>query len=284
MQNQKRVAAIHDISGFGRCSLTVALPIISAAGIECTVMPTAILSTHTGGFTGYTFRDLTDDLTPMAQHWRNLGLTFDGIHTGYLGSGRQIQIVQDFFADFRRPGTVALVDPAMADNGVMYPAFDREFARQMAGLCAQADVIVPNMTEAAFMLDREYVEGPYTEAYVSQLLHALADMGRGSVVLTGIALDDKLLGAACLERESGKISYAFSQRVEGYYHGTGDVYASVLIAALLRDQPLSRAIQIAVDFTQAAIVRTRLAGTDVRFGVNFEAGLGRLAETLSSEA
>lgn len=282
MEKQKRVAAIHDISGFGRCSLTVALPIISAAGIECAVMPTAILSTHTGGIEGYTFRDLTEDMRPITRHWESLGIDFDGIHTGYLGSYEQIQIVKEFFTAFRKPETLAMVDPAMADNGKMYAAFDMAFAREMAGLCAVSDIMVPNLTEAAFILGREFREGPYTKEYIEELLHALADLGPSKVVLTGVCLDDVQLGAACLDKESGEISYAFADKIQGYYHGTGDVYASVLLSALLRGKSLGQAIRIAVDFTCAAIARTKQAGSDIRFGVNFEAGLGWLADTLAT--
>ena len=149
MSAQKRVAAIHDISGFGKCSLTVALPIISAAGIETTIMPTAVLSTHTGGFTGYTYRDLTGDLRAIAEHWKSLELHFDAIYSGFLGSFEQIDIVKDFIDMFRADGNITVVDPAMADNGQMYSLFNMEFAKAMASLCAKADIVVPNITEAA---------------------------------------------------------------------------------------------------------------------------------------
>ena len=155
MERLKRAAAIHDISGFGKCSLTVALPIISAMGIEVSVIPTAVLSTHTGGFTGFTYRDLTGDMRPIAEHWNSLGIKFDAIYSGFLGSVEQIDIVTDFIDDFKEKDTVVLVDPAMADGGKMYTVFDMDFAKQMTRLCAKADIIVPNFTEAAFMLGEE---------------------------------------------------------------------------------------------------------------------------------
>lgn len=274
MTKQKRVAAIHDISGFGKCSLTVALPIISAAGIETTVMPTAVLSTHTGGFTGYTYRDLTEDLRPITEHWKSLGLEFDAVYSGFLGSFEQIDIVCDFVDEFKRGDkTVVVVDPAMADNGAMYAIFDMAFAKKMASLCKKADIIVPNFTEAAFILGEDYVEPPYTKEYVTGLLKRLGDLGPAKVVLTGVAFDDEKLGAASYDKASGEISYYLADRIDGYYHGTGDVYASALLGAYLNGKSLAESAAIAVEFTLGSIKRTKEAGTDIRFGVDFERGL-----------
>lgn len=273
MMKQKRVAAIHDISCFGKCSLTVALPIISAAGVECSVIPTAVLSTHTGGFTGFTCRDLTADIQPIADHWKTLPISFDAIYTGYLGSFEQLDIVSTFFDDFRQEQSLILVDPVMADNGVLYQSFPATFPEGMKKLCAKADVIVPNITEATLMLKEAYIEGPYTKEYIEGLLKKLADLGPRQVVLTGVYFDDLRLGAATYDRGSGVINYAFADRVEGYYHGTGDVFGSALLGALLGNMPLDKAAQIAVDFTVKSIAWTKAAGTDVRFGVNFEANL-----------
>jgi pyridoxine kinase len=280
MNHQKRVAAIHDISGFGKCSLTVALPIISAAGIEVAVMPTAVLSTHTGGFEGYTYRDLTGDMRPIAKHWKSLGIEFDAVYSGFLGSFEQIAIVKEFIDSFRREGTVVLVDPAMADNGKMYPVFDMDFAKEMAGLCAKADIIVPNMTEAAFLLGEEYIERPYTKEYIEGLLHKLSGLGPSKAVLTGVMFDEDKLGAAAYDKMTGKISYAFSETIAGNFHGTGDIFASAMLAAYLNGKSIAQAAQIAVDFTCASIQRTKDAGTDVRFGVNFEAGLPELMKVI----
>lgn len=282
MIHQKRVAAIHDISGFGKCSLTVALPIISAAGIEVAVIPTAVLSTHTGGFEGYTYRDLTDDMRPMAKHWETLGIEFDAIYSGFLGSFEQIAIVKHFIDTFRKKGSVVLVDPAMADNGTMYPVFDMKFAKEMAGLCAKADIIVPNMTEAAFLLGDEYVEKPYTHEYIDDLLCRLSNMGPSKVVLTGVMFDEGRLGAASFDKDNGELSYAFSDTISGNFHGTGDIFASAMLAAILSDKTLAEAAQIAVNFTCGSIQRTKDAGTDVRFGVNFEMGIADLIKELKA--
>lgn len=280
MERQKRVAAVHDISCFGKCSLTVALPIISAAGIETSVIPTAVLSTHTGGFTGFTYRDLTEDIAPISKHWQSLELKFDALYTGFLGSFEQLDLVSEFFDDFGGRDTLILVDPVMADNGELYKIFDKNFAAGMAKLCRKADVIVPNLTEAAFLLDEPYREGPYTKEFVEGLLKRLADLGPDKVALTGVYFDDEALGAACYDKNTGEVSYALSPRIPGYYHGTGDVFGSALLSALLNGFSLAESIRIAVDFTVGSIRRTRDAGTDLRFGVNFEAGIPALLKDL----
>ncbi len=273
MKRQKRVAAIHDISGFGKCSLTVALPIISAAGIETCVIPTAVLSTHTGGFPGYTYRDLTEDIQPIAAHWQSLDLNFDAIYTGFLGSIEQIALISEVFQALKSEDSVILVDPAMADNGELYKTFSDDFPLEMKKLCQQADIIIPNITEAVMMLDEPYFEGPYTRNYIETLLERLADSCASQVVLTGIHFDEKQLGAASYDGKTGCIDYVFSNRIEGYYPGTGDVFGSAFLGALMNDKTLSEATRIAVDFTVGSIQRTKEAGTDVRFGVNFEAGI-----------
>ena len=280
---QKRVAAIHDISGFGKCSLTVALPIISAAGIEVSAMPTAVLSTHTGGISGFTYRDLTEDLLPFAQHWQSLHLRFDAIYSGFLGSYEQIDLVAQIFNMLKSEDTLIVVDPCMADNGALYKVYTPQMATGMKRLCAQADIIVPNLTEAALLLDEEYHPGPYTKEYIESTLHRLVALGCKKAVLTGVWFDNKQLGAACFDSTTGEISYAFTPRIEGSYHGTGDVFASALVASLLNACSLPRAIQIAADFTADAILRTKDAGTDVRFGVNFEQGIPAFLKQLQAQ-
>lgn len=281
MPGQTRVAALHDISCFGRCSLTVALPIISAAGIETAVIPTAVLSTHTGGISGYTFRDLTEDIIPIAEHWKSLSLEFDGLYTGFLGSFEQIDIVTDVCEKLRGDKTLLIVDPVMADNGVLYKIFPPNFPEGMRKLCRIADVIIPNITEAVFLLGEDYKEGPYTRDYIENLLHRLSELGPKQVVLTGVYFDSDSLGAACYNAETGEISYAFEKKIDGYFHGTGDVFGSALVAALLKGKSLPFATKTAVEFTVNSIERTKQAGTDIRFGVNFEEGLLELAKTLS---
>ena len=282
MEIQKRVAAIHDISGFGKCSLTVALPVISAAGIETSVIPTAVLSSHTAVKPGYTCRDLTDDMRPFAAHWKQLGLSFDAIYSGYLGSTEQIAIVCDIIDTFKIEKTVVIVDPAMADNGKMYELFDKSFASRMRKLCKKADIIVPNITEAMFLLEEEYFEGPYTKGFIENTLLRLGNLGPEKVVLTGVCFDEKKIGAACYDSEKGSVEYYLSDRVNGMFHGTGDVFASALTAALVRGKDLPTSTKIAVDFTVESIKRTAAGGTDHRYGVDFERGLPEFIKALEA--
>ena len=268
--HQKRVAAIHDLSGFGKCSLTVALPILSAAGIETSALPTAILSTHTGGISGYTYHDLTEDMRPVMKHWKSLDIKFDAIYTGFLGSFEQLDIVKEFFDAFRQENNLILVDPVMGDNGELYTVFTREFAIGIRMLCQKADIIVPNLTEAALLLDEPFHPGPYTHAYIESLLRKLGALGPQKVVLTGVYFKEDELGAATYDRTTDTIDYVFTQKIPGYYHGTGDVFASALLSALLNDFSLIDAAAIAVHFTTDSIRRTYKAKTDYRFGVNFE--------------
>ena len=276
----KRVAAIHDISGFGKCSLTVALPIISAAGIETSVLPTAVLSTHTGGFTGFTYRDLTEDMQPITDHWKSLDICFDAIYTGFLGSFEQLDLVTKFFETFKTKKNLILVDPVMADNGELYKIFSPEFALGMRKLCEKADIIVPNLTEAALLIGEPYHPGPYTQSYIENILKKLSNLGPRKIVLTGVFFNEEELGAATYDAGKGEIAYCFEKRIPGYYHGTGDVFGSALLSAILNDFPLDEAAAIAVRFTASAIRKTAQAGTDIRFGVNFEQTIPELLKDL----
>ncbi|MDR1937953.1 MAG: pyridoxamine kinase [Tannerellaceae bacterium] len=280
LKHLKRVAAIHDLSGFGKCSLTVALPILSAAGIETSALPTAILSTHTGGISGYTYLDTTGEMRPFTKHWKSLGLRFDALYSGFLGSFEQLDIVKDFFDEFRQKDNLVLVDPVMADNGELYKIFSPDFARGMRGLCEKADIIVPNITEAALLLGETYHPGPYSEAYIENLLRGLSELGPKQIVLTGVYFKETELGAATYEKATGKPEYSFVSKIPGYYHGTGDVFASALLAGLLNGFSLGESAGIAVRYTAGSIRRTYEAATDVRFGVNFEQGFPTLLKEL----
>ncbi len=272
MEKQRRVAAIHDISGIGKCSLTAALPVISAAGIEAAALPTAVLSTHTGDIEGYTYRDLTSDLPAVTAHWQKLGIEFDGIYSGFLGSTEQVEMVCNFIDTFGGKNCVVLVDPAMADSGRMYTTFDGAFAKEMAKLCGKADIIVPNLTEAAFLLGEEYFEPPYTKEYIEGLLVRLSKLGPQKIVLTGVSFCENEIGCAVFDR--GEVHYGFSEKYDGIYYGTGDLFASALIGAYMRGKNIFESADIALDFTCGAIRRTYNAKTDTRFGVNFEQGIG----------
>lgn len=280
MKHQKRVVAIHDISCIGKCSLTVALPIISSAGIETSIIPTAVLSTHTGGFTDFTYRDLTDDILKIVNHWTSLHLKYDAIYTGFLGSFEQIDIVSKVFDLLKTKETLILVDPVMADHGELYSIFPKDFPEGMKKLCQKADVLVPNITEAVLLLDEEYLEGPYTKEYIEGLLERLKTLGSKQIVLTGVYFDNENLGVATYDCTTSKVDYAFGPRVGGLYHGTGDVFGSALLSALLNDFNLLESAQIAVNYTIKSIEQTKLADTDPRFGVNFESAIPFLIKSL----
>ncbi|MDR1557633.1 MAG: pyridoxamine kinase [Tannerellaceae bacterium] len=276
----QRVAAIHDLSGFGKCSLTVALPILSAAGIEASALPTAILSTHTGGISGFTYLDTTGEMRPFTKHWKSLDIRFDAIYSGFLGSFEQLDIVKDFFDEFRQDNNLILVDPVMADNGELYKIFTPDFALGMKDVCKKADIIVPNITEATLLLEEPYQPGPYSEDYIEHLLKKLSDLGPRQIVLTGVYFTETELGAATYDKASGEIAYSFVATIPGYYHGTGDVFASTLLAGLLNGFNLSESAGIAVRYTAASIRRTYEAGSDIRFGVNFEQSFPSLLKEL----
>ncbi len=280
MTSQKRVIAIHDISCLGRCSLTVALPILSAAGIDTGVLPTAVLSTHTGGFTGFTFRDLTGDIAPISEHWQTLGLEFDALYSGFLGSFEQIDLIAEIFDKFKSDKTIIYVDPVMGDNGILYTTYTNDMAQGVAKLCAKADIIAPNLTEAAFLLNEPYVADNYDKKYIEELLKRLAFGNVSKVVLTGISFEKDQLGAACYNKTTGEISYAFNKRIDGHFHGTGDVFSSAVLAALLNGFCLTESAQIAVDYTYKCIEYTVNLQQDRKYGVCFEKALPELIKLL----
>lgn len=277
---QKKVLAIHDISCLGRCSLTAAIPIISVAGAEVIPLPTAVLSTHTGGFTNFTFRDLTADMRPIAEHWKILGCKFDVIYTGYLGSPEQVDIVKDILRNFATPETLIVVDPVMADAGEYYSLITPEFLTGMRELCGMADIITPNLTEAAFLLGKEYKEA-YSAEETEELLRSLsAKLGPKKIVLSGVSSGEKNIGAAAYDASTGEISCTLAEKIDGFYHGTGDTFASALIAALTRGFSVKDATKVAVEYTLACIQRTYAEGTDTRYGVDIENELPTLMKLL----
>ncbi|MBC3889141.1 pyridoxamine kinase [Acetobacterium paludosum] len=280
MEKQKRVAAIHDISCVGRCSLTVALPIISAAGFDTSILPTAVLSTHTGGFEHFTYRDLTADITPIANHWESLNLEFDALYSGFLGSYEQIDLVGSLFDTFQTDSTLTLVDPVMGDNGELYSIYSKEMAHGMTRLCAKADIIVPNLTEAAFLLEEPYIGEGYNQSYVENLLVSLSQLGSKKVVLTGISFADTKLGAVAYDSEANTFDYAFNERIHDNFHGTGDIFGSTLLAGILNDFSLKDSLQIAVDYTRECIIKTVALNQEKRYGVCFERALPYLIKRL----
>lgn len=270
----KKVVTIQDISCFGKCSLTVALPIISAMGIETAVIPTAVLSTHTGGFKNYTFHDLSADITDIARHWKSLDLQFEAIYTGYLGSASQVQIVSDFFDSFKTNNNFIVVDPVLGDSGKLYAGFNDEFVAQMKRLCAKADYIMPNMTEASFLLGIPYTES-YDKAYAMDILKKLSALGCRTPVLTGVR-SDSYEGAAAYDSETGEYFFSFGKHVDRQLHGTGDIFASVFTGALTLGKNVQEALDIAVKYIADCIEVTMPCADEMWYGSCFELCLDKL--------
>ena len=267
----KRILTVQDVSCVGRCSLTVALPIISAAGVEAGVLPTAVLSTHTA-FPEFTFCDLTGEIEKISETFDRLGIDFDAIYTGYLGSFEQLGLVSDLIDRHRRAGCAVIVDPAMADHGKLYHGFTPEFAKAMAGLCGKADLIIPNLTEASFMLDIPYTE-TYDEDYIRDVLRKLCALGARCAAITGVAFEEGKLGVYFYDSERDSFFSYFTDRLPVAYHGTGDIYASATVGAMMRGHSVERSLAIAVDYTYECIRLTMEDENRRTYGVNFEEAL-----------
>ena len=279
-----RVAAVHDLSCFGRCSLTIVMPTLSAMGLQCCPVPTALLSTHTGGFTGNTFLDLSDEMAAITTHWQDLKLGFEGIYTGFLGSLRQIGLTESFIRTFRRKDTLVVIDPVMGDNGKPYRTYTPELCQGVQELSRLADVIVPNRTEAAILLGKAYGEVTLDrEEDCRRWAEALSLKGRRSVVLTGVSLAPDRIGAACFDRKTGGLEIVSAPRVEGSFHGTGDIFASVLTGALIRGMDLVAAASLAAEFTALCARRTVEQDYPKREGVDFEPLLWQLGAKLAEK-
>lgn len=276
----KKVVTLQDISCFGQCSLTVALPIISACGVETVILPSAVLSTHTGGFTGPAFKDLTEDIPSIMNHWQREELTFDCLYTGYLASVTQIDYVTDLRNNIIKKDGLLIVDPAMADHGKLYKGFDNEFVKHMASLCGKADIILPNLTEAAFMTDSEFKSDSHDEGYVEMLLQKLAALGTKKIILKGVHFNPEKMGIAIYDAHTKNIQYYFHERQPRNSHGTGDCFASAFTGALMQGKEIYQAATIAADFVVECLKQT---GDDAShmYGVRFERALPLLVHELN---
>lgn len=272
--NYKRILTIQDISCVGQCSMTVALPIISACGLETSVLPSAVLSTHTAGFSGYTFRDLSDDMPSIRQHWEKENIKFAAVYTGYLGSVKQVDYVLDIMNSTLEADGIRIVDPAMADNGSLYPGFDAEYVNAMKKLCFSADIVLPNITEACMLTDSEYKTN-YDEAYIMELVEKLKNNGAKKIVLTGVSYDEETTGVVVYENNT--MSYYRHVKFAKGCHGTGDVYASAFVGAYVKEHSLYDAAAIAADYTIECIKNTE-GDNSHWYGVKFETALKTLIE------
>ena len=274
----KRIVTIQDISCLGKCSLTVALPIISAMGVECSILPTAVLSTHTM-FQNFTCKDLSDQINPIADHWSSEKFRFDAIYTGYLASKEQIGDVCAFFDRFKTEDNLIVVDPVMADNGKLYPAFGPDFPAEMAKVCAKADLIIPNLTEASLLTGLPY-RTEYDEAYIKEMLLALAKLGARYVALTGVSFEKDRVGIMYYDSHTGDFGSYYTEYLPASFHGTGDVFASTCVGALMQGKTLGQALALAADYTVECIRATLNDPEAVSYGVEFEKAIPYLVDRM----
>lgn len=271
----KKILTIQDFSCVGKCSLTVAIPIISAFGIEACALPTALLSTHTQ-FKNWTFANLCEQIDPITTAWKKENIVFDGICTGYLGAVDLIENVKGIIKDFVKKDGIVMIDPAMGDNGRLYANFDMEYVKATKTLCAMADVITPNITEAAFMLEKEYRE-EYDYNYLLEICKELHKNGAKDVVLTGVRKSETQVGVFCLLGGSEVYEY-YTEREPKDFHGTGDTYSSAVYGALMNGKSLQDSVKFACDYTKHCIAVTLADKNHAFYGVNFEQCIGDITE------
>lgn len=287
----KRVLTVQDISCVGKCSLTAAIPVISAMGIEVCPLPTAILSNHTA-FSSFSFLDLTDKIPEICEEWKKQQFHFDAIYTGYLGSIKQIDLVHQILDDFAQNDTLVVIDPCMADNGKLYAGFSQDFVKKMAKLCERANVILPNMTEACLLVNQNYDDFEHTKMNIQNLMAKLVSLGAKQAVLKGVEFSNEKIGVAYFSQkiaENNSISNEnimdnmqiyFHRRYDENFHGTGDLFASAVTGALVLKKELKDAVKIACDFVQESIECTLSNPNYNWYGVDFESALKNLPQKL----
>ena len=279
MTKTTKILTIQDISCYGQCSITVALPVISAFGIETAVLPSAILSTHTSGFSGYTLRDLTEDLPAIRKHWEKEGITFDAIYTGFIGSIEQFDYIKDIIESRLNPGGLVFVDPAMADHGEFYNGFNQDFADEMGKLCKTGDYILPNTTEACYLLHKPWKPN-FTKEEMLDMANELSTFTKRHVILKGDNHKKDQLGMIVLDKnEPSNVEIVYNDRVDYISHGTGDVFASTFVGATMTGRNPSASAKIAGEVTKKAIEET-LDDPTHTYGVKFEKVIPQIPEIL----
>lgn len=279
MEKQKKIALINDMSCVGRCSLTAALPIVSACGFQAVPLPTGVFSAQSE-FEGFVCADLTDRMQSFADHWKNIGVKFDAIYTGYLATRQQAETVKRFLIDFKRSDTLLVVDPVMGDNGEFYSGIDESFISEMRFLCAMADVITPNVTEAEMIAGIECTQPPYSADHIKELLISLRNLGTGRIVITGIESEDGQIGCAVYDSYTRKANMFFTPKAEGRFPGSGDVFASTLVSAIMKGKEFTDAVQIAMTFTCDCVEKTALSDEPRGFGLQFEPQIENLIKAV----
>ena len=274
----KRVLSIQDLSYFGKCSQTIAVPVLSAMGIEAVPLLTSVLSTHTG-IPGYAFRTMRDFIPDVTSQWKALGLKFDAIYTGYLGSREDVRMVESVLDDFLTPETLLVVDPAMGDQGKLYPGFDQAYVEENKTLCGRADLVVPNLTELCFLTGTEYREN-LDEEELQERLKIMASLGCGQVLLTGASLSEGMTGAYGYDASENTFYACQNEHIPGTYVGTGDLFSSVLTGALVRGRDLQQSAELACSYVQKTIRRTAQSGENAWYSINFEQTLPELIRVI----
>lgn len=280
MSETKKILTIQDISCYGQCSITVALPIISAFGIETAVLPSAVLSTHTAGFSGYTFRDLTEDLPDIQKHWEKEGIYFDAIYTGYIGSIKQLDYIKDIIDSRLKPDGIVFVDPAMADYGEFYYGFDQEFADKMGELCKLGDYILPNTTEACYLLHKEW-KPDFSKEEMEEIAKDLSEFTKKHVILKGDNHKEGQLGMLVSDKEDSDIQFVYNDKIDHLSHGTGDVFASAFVGSSMLGKSPTSSTKIAGEFTKKAIEKT-IDDPNHNYGVKFEKVIPEIYELLNT--
>ena len=280
MNETIKILTIQDISCYGQCSITVALPIVSAFGIETAILPSAVLSTHTAGFTDFTVRDLTEDLPEIRKHWEKEGIYFDAIYTGFIASIEQLDYIKDIIDSRLKPGGLVFVDPAMADHGEFYNGFDQEFADKMGELCKLGDYILPNTTEACYILHKPWKE-EFTKEEMLDMANELSQFTKRHVVLKGDTHKEGQLGMIVLDKQESSCEIVFNDKVDYVSHGTGDVFASAFVGSTMNGKSPAQAAKIAGEFTKRAIEKT-IGDENHKYGVKFEQVIPELYDLLKS--
>lgn len=264
----KHVICVQDLSCFGKCSLTIALPVLSSAGIQTSVLPTALLSTHTGGLGTPHIHDLKKDMTQIIKHWSTLSIPVDSIYSGYVSNCEQLQEIESLFALY--PDALKVIDPVMGDHGKLYASLPKELHNAMRDMIKSADLITPNMTEAYALIEEPYQSGPYTEEEIASIIQKLSTCTKGDIVLTGVYLNEAELGCALYTRKDKQLSYCMADKIPQEFHGTGDLFTSSLLGAYLQKHSLLEAVNIAITYTTLCMKQSILAQSDERYGVHFE--------------
>lgn len=279
LEKQKKIALINDMSCVGRCSLTAALPIVSACGFQAVPLPTGVFSAQSE-FEDFVCADLTDRMQSFSDHWKDIGVRFDAIYTGYLATRQQAETVKRFLIDFKKSDTLLIVDPVMGDNGEFYSGIDESFISEMRFLCAMADAITPNVTEAEMIAGIECTQPPYSADHIKELLINLRNLGTGRIVITGIESEDGQIGCAVYDSYTRKANMFFTPKAEGRFPGSGDVFASTLVSAIMKGKEFTEAVQIAMTFTCDCVEKTALSDDPRGFGLQFEPQIENLIKAV----